>query len=418
VVQKKVFNGIAGLNVNLTSDKKAAYNKLFLPSLVVSSFATGPITVLSALLLIDIGYTFNITSVGIVGQVNTTYSIAAVVFAFSMSVLSIRFKHKALLLAGLLLMTISALGCFLASDFIMVAVFYSLSGAGYAMVSPMTVALVGEHFALEKRANAIGWIIAGGSLVYVIGAPLIALMSGFGGWRLPLLGFVVPVLVIGFLLAFLGLPSARSGDQGTTRRSAYLRSFKEILMNRSAVACLVGDVLRSAAFVAVVLYAASFIRQRFLVETDLASIVLLGGALCYALGSLVSGMFVNRFGRKSSTVLTALLSGIFTISYVFASSLWLSVALIFVASWFFGMVASAANSLTLEQISGFRGTMMSMDYALINVGSALGSVVGWLALSAFDYEGLGSALGAMGILAGIVFVFLAIDPTRAGNVKS
>jgi len=413
-----VFKGIAGLNVNLTSDKKAAYNKLFLPSLVVSSFATGPITVLSALLLIDIGYTFNITSVGIVGQVNTTYSIAAVVFALSMSVLSIRFKHKSLLLVGLLLMIISALGCFLASDFTMMAVFYSLSGAGYAMVSPMTVALVGEHFALEKRANAIGWIVAGGSLVYVIGAPLIALMSGLGGWRLPLLGFVVPVLVIGFLLAFLGLPSARSGDQGTTRRSTYLRGFREILMNRSAVACLVGDVLRSAAFVAVVLYAASFIRQRFLVETDLASIVLLGGALCYALGSLVSGMFVNRFGRKSSTVLTALLSGIFTISYVFASSLWLSVALIFVASWFFGMVASAANSLTLEQISGFRGTMMSMDYALINVGSALGSVVGWLALSAFNYEGLGSALGSMGILAGIVFVFLAIDPTRAGNVKS
>ena len=413
-----MFKGIAGLNVNLTSDKKAAYNKLFLPSLVVSSFATGPITVLSALLLIDIGYTFNITSVGIVGQVNTTYSIAAVVFALSMSVLSIRFKHKSLLLVGLLLMIISALGCFLASDFTMMAVFYSLSGAGYAMVSPMTVALVGEHFALEKRANAIGWIVAGGSLVYVIGAPLIALMSGFGGWRLPLLGFVVPVLVIGFLLAFLGLPSARSGDQGTTRRSTYLRGFREILMNRSAVACLVGDVLRSAAFVAVVLYAASFIRQRFLVETDLASIVLLGGALCYALGSLVSGMFVNRFGRKSSTVLTALLSGIFTISYVFASSLWLSVALIFVASWFFGMVASAANSLTLEQISGFRGTMMSMDYALINVGSALGSIVGWLALSAFNYEGLGSALGAMGILAGIVFGFLAIDPTRAGNVKS
>jgi DHA1 family inner membrane transport protein len=413
-----VFKGIAGLNVNLTSDKKAAYNKLFLPSLVVSSFATGPITVLSALLLIDIGYTFNITSVGIVGQVNTTYSIAAVVFALSMSVLSIRFKHKSLLLVGLLLMIISALGCFLALDFTMMAVFYSLSGAGYAMVSPMTVALVGEHFALGKRANAIGWIVAGGALVYVIGAPLIALMSGFGGWRFPLLGFVVPVLVSGLLLALLGLPSARSGDQVATGRSRYQRSFKEILMNRSAVACLVGDVLRSAAFVAIVLYAASFVRQRFFVGTDLASIVLLGGALCYALGSLASGVFVNKLGRKSSTVLTALLSGIFTISYVFAPSLWLSVALMFVASWFFGMVASAANSLTLEQAAGHRGTIMSIDYALINVGSALGSIVGWLVLSAFNYEGLGGVLGAMGILAGIVFGFLAIDPTRAGNVKS
>jgi len=59
-----------------------------------------------------------------------------------------------------------------------------------------------------------------------------------------------------------------------------------------------------------------------------------------------------------------------------------------------------------------------MDYALINVASALGSVVGWLALSTSNYEGQGIALGAMGILAGIVFGFLATDPTRNGNLKT
>jgi predicted MFS family arabinose efflux permease len=290
--------------------------------------------------------------------------------------------------------------------------FYSLSGAGYAIVNPMTFTLVGEHFPLEKRAKAIGWIVAGGALVYVLGAPIIALMSGFEGWRFPLLGFVLPVLLMSLLIASLGLPSASRRSQISLDTKTHL-SFKDIFSNRSAVACLIGDTLRSAAFVAIVLYATSFFRQRFLIPTELASLVLLGGALSYVLGSLATGQLINRFGRKSSTVLTALLSGVFAISYVLVPNVWVSIALMLIASWFFGMVASSANSLTLEQIPRLRGTMMSIDTAVINVGSALGTMAGGLALLLLSYEGLGSVLGATGILAAIIFCFLAKDPTRS-----
>jgi len=383
-----------------------------LPSLVVSGFATGPITVLVALLLIDIGKTFS-TDVGMTGQINTTYSLAAFTFALLTGALSIRFKHKLLLLTGLLLMSISALACFLAPDFLTMLVFYSLSGAGYAMVNPMAFALVGDHISLEKRANAIGWIVAGGALVYVIGAPVIALMSGLGGWRFPLLGFVIPVLFMSLLLAFLGLPSASVERQISANKENYRESFKEILLNRSAVACLVGDTLRSASFIAILLYATSFFRQRFSVPTDLASFILLGGALSYVLGSLAGGLFVNRFGRKTSTVLTALLSGIFTIVYVFSLNLGISLVLMLTASWFFGMVASSANGLILEQTPRSRGTMMSIDTAVINIGSALGTVSGGLGLLYLGYEGLGSVLGVLGIVASIVFWLLARDPTKS-----
>jgi DHA1 family inner membrane transport protein len=399
------------MRANSNSSERVVYRRLFLSSLVVSSFATGPITVLAALLLIDIGNTFN-TSVGVTGQINTAYSVAAFIFALLTGVLSVRFKHKSLLLTGVLLMAISALGCFLALDFRVLLVFFSLSGAGYAMVNPMAFTLVGEHFPLEKRANAIGWIVAGGALVYVIGAPIIALISGFEGWRFPLLWFVLPVLFTSLLMAFFGLPSASKNSQ-TSSDTKTLLNFKDVLLNRSAVACLIGDILRSAAFVAIVLYATSFFRQRFLIPTDLASLILLGGALSYVLGSLTSGLLVNRFGRKTSTVLTALLSGIFTVAYVFTPNLWLSLVLMLTASWFFGMVASSANSLTLEQVPRLRGTMMSIDTAVINIGSALGTMSGGLALLYLDYEGLGSVLGAIGIVAAIVFYLLAKDPTKS-----
>lgn len=367
---------------------------------------------LASLLLVDIGNTFN-TSVGVAGQLNTVYSVAALAMALLTGVLSTKFRHRSLLLVGLVLMMVSSLGCYLAPDFLTMMAFFSLSGAGYAMVNPMMFALVGRHLPVEKRPNAIGRIVAGGALVYVLGAPVIAIMAGIGGWRLPLFGFVAPVLLVGFILSLVGLPSVRAVAESAPAAETYYRSFKEVLTNRSAVACLAGDLLRSASFVAVVFFAASFVRQQFYVSTDRASLMIIGAALSYVIGGLVSGRLVNMFGRKPMVISTALLAGAFTSAYVFAPDFYTSVALIMTASWFFGLIASAANSLTLEQIPNFRGTMMSIDTAALNLGSALGTVVGGLALVLSGYEGQGMLLGATCFLGALVWALFAVDPTRA-----
>jgi predicted MFS family arabinose efflux permease len=395
-------------------EEKGSRGRLFLPSLAFSYFAAGPLGVLVSLLLIDIGETFGVSE-GVMGQINTLYSIVAVVIALLMGILSLRFKHKSLLLMGLLFIGISALGCLVAPDFNWMLVSYSLSGLGWAMVSPMCVTMIGEHFPLEKRASAVGWIVAGGALPFVIGAPLIASIAGVGGWRLAIIGFVIPILLASLLLAFISLPSISHSHRPAVNGKTYLKSFKGVLSGRSPIACLIGDALRQASFIAILIYGASFFMRRFLVSIDFASIWILGAASCYTLGSLVSGPIVNRFGRKTSTVLTAFLAGIFTITYACVFNLWLSLTLSFIDSWFFGMVTSAANSLTLEQVPEFRGTMMSIDTAAINLGSAFGTALGGLALLSFGYEGLGIALGVMGVAAAVVFYLLTTDPTRKRN---
>jgi DHA1 family inner membrane transport protein len=392
-------------------EEKNPRKRLFLPSVAFSYFAGGPLGVVVSLLLIDMGETFGVSE-GVMGQINTPYSIVAVVFALFMGMLSLRFKHKSLLLAGLLFISLSALGCLVAADFNGMLVSYSISGLGWAMVSPMCVTLVGEHFSLEKRASAIGWIIAGGALSFVIGAPIIALIAGLGGWRLTIIGFVMPVLVASLLLAFVGLQSVSHSRQPEVNAKTYLKSFKSVLSSRSSIACLIGDALRSASFVAILIYGASFFRHRFLVSTNFASVWIIVAASCYTFGSLVISPVINRFGRKTSTVLSAFAAGILTIIFTCLSNLWLSLALSSISSWFFGMVTSAANSLTLEQIPEFRGTMMSIDTATINLGSAFGTALGGLTLLSFDYEGLGIALGVMSVIAAVIFQVLATDPTR------
>lgn len=362
-----------------------------------------------SLLLVDIGNTFN-ASVSIMSQINTSYNVAAFVFALLMGVLSVRFRHKTLLIVGVFLTCVSALGFYFAWDFIVILASYSLSGIGWAMISPTILTLIGEHISLVKRANAVGWTMTGGALSYVIGPLLVAWIAGVGGWRLCLVGFVLPTLLISLLLAFVGVPSTSRNSQQLKSEQNYLQGFKDVLSNRSAFACLVGDALRSAAFVATLIYVASFIRQRFQMSTDFASLILLGGASLYAVGSVVTGPCVNRFGRKKLTVLTAFLAGAFTIGYYFASNLWLSIVLIMIASWFFGMLVSAANCLTLEQVPNAVGITMSLDTAALNLGSAFGTALGGAMLFSFGYEGLGGALGAIGIVAALVFCVFAREP--------
>jgi len=404
--------GFAEMNQRPTpSQERASPGKLVLPSLVISRFAIAGPEILTGLLLIDIGLTFGY-SVGVMGQIRTICSIVAVFFALLMGILSVRFKHKLLLMTGLLLVSISALACSFASNFNVMLLSYSISGLGMAMVVPMTFALVGEHFALEMRPKAIGWIMTGAAVSYLVGSPVIGLIDIYGGWRLAFLGYVLPVSLLTLLLAAKGLPTIVGGPQVAMSRGRFFEGFKGVFSNRSADACLIGSALVMATYQAVLVYSASFYRQRFLVSTGLASIFVLGGALFFTLGAIVSGRFVNRIGRKPLTVLASFIGGVFIVSYTSLPNLWLSLAARFLGGLFIGMTSTASSSLTLEQTPGFRGTMMSVNSAASSMGSTLGAGVGGLALLVFDYGGMALSLGLMGIAAAIVFQLLAIDPTR------
>ncbi len=395
--------------------------RLILLSLVISYSATMPAGILMSLLLIDIALTFGV-SVGVMGQLGTVSSTVAVIACLIVGALSIRFKHKSLLMVGLMFIGASALGCGLASSFDEMLVVYSLSGLGAAMIGPMAETLVAEHFPVEKRTSAIGWLYAGSSLSYVIGAPIIGFIAGSGGWRLAFLASVLPISLLSLFLAVIGLPSKSHSIQPTASKLSYLDGFKEVITNRSASACVAGWVFLNAGFMAIFVYNSSFFRQQFLVSTDLMSLLFLGLVLCYVLGSLVSGHLVKRFGRKPLTVLTAFLSGIFVTFYTILPNLWLSLMTMYLGCLFTGIATAAISSLALEQVPRYRGTMMSINYAAANVGSALGAGFGGLVLLLFDYAFMGMFVGIMYIIAAMIYHLLVIDPTASAvtlpNIES
>ncbi len=377
---------------------------LVLAALFVARFATSSPRIIVGLLLLEIAASFN-SSVGVIGQIITAASLVGVAAALVMGAISTRFPHKTLLVVGLVVMTVAAVGCFLAPTYLLLLLFFALTGLGGSVALPMTSTLVATHFAVTQRSHAMGWLVAGGALAVALGAPIVAWIAD---WRAAFLGYVFPFSLFGLVLACGGIPA--SPHHGSTKTASYGEGFRAILRNPSAIGCLLQTALASASFQAVLLYASAFFRQRFHISTEVASLLVFGGAMCVTMGSIVSGRLVNRVGRKRLTVAGGGLLGAFIAAYTTVPGLGAATAARFVASWLAGMSFSASSSLSLEQLPQFRGTMMSLNIAMQSVGSALGAGVGGLVLLIYDYEGVGIALGAFAVIGMILIHVRTVDP--------
>jgi len=365
---------------------------------------------LTGLLLIDIAHTFG-TSVGVMGQIRTASSIVAVVGALLMAGLSVRFKHKHLLLVGLAFIVVSALGCGLAPSYATILVLFSISGVGMAMVTPMSQSLLGEYLTLDKRASTMGWMLGASAAAYLIGAPVFAYISGIAGWRWAFLGFVLPMTALALLFAAYGLPRPKS-DEGVGGGSV-VEAFRAVFTNASATACLVGNLIILSTWSTHLSFSSSLLRQRFLVSTGFASLSTIVGAACYIVGSVSSGRIVNRVGRKNLAVLLTIPAGLFLLGVYNLGYM----PLVLVSSWLGallnGMLYSATSNLTLEQLPRFRGTMMSISSATGSLGSAIGTAFGGWILVTYHYNQLGWFMGAFNVVAVLIYYFITKDPTRS-----
>jgi len=380
---------------------------MVLPALFISRFVCGIPGIISGLLLIEIGNSFG-SSVGVTGQISTASSIIRVVAALIMGVLSVRYSHKSLLTAGLVLYLFSAWGSGFAVNLGMLTLFFTLNGPAFAIVSPMTNTIVGEHYPEEKRTSIIGWLIAGATLSYVVGAQIIARIAGVGGWRIAFLGFFLPLSVVGIALTVFFVPKGSASQSHGQEISSEI--FKAILYHRSAASCLVVSMFRMSVDMVISLYAVSYVRQQFSVSRVFGSTVMTVIALSYTVGSLLAGRLVNRFGRKIVASVSLGVGAAFVFGFFLSGGLWLALGSVWVGALFLGVGSSSGQSLGLEQVPEYRGTMMSLMTAFSGVGSTLGAGLGGYFLLVSNWGTLGIVYGLMGILGAVVLYLFASDP--------
>jgi MFS family permease len=399
-----------------STDEKSLAGRLFVPSLTLACFSLFIVDSLTGVFLLDLTVAFfgspDPALVAITSQLGTVSSVVSVIFGLLLGALSIRFNHKKLLVLGTFCITLAALGCFLAPNFFFLQIFYAIEGIGTIVANTMAIVLVGEILVLSERPKAIGWLWSG-SPIAGIAANLVIIFffSGAGGWRSFLLLFALPVSLIASAAAYFGVPSQTQRQAVTVGKGAYLSSYKQVFLKKSAAACLVGNMIKVAGAMWVV-YLVAFLITRFSLPLAEGALVMMGVTVIMAIAHPAGGYLVNKVGRKNLLVTTTILQSAVIPLIAFVPDLWVAIGISWSAVLIGGLGMPASVNLALEQVPESRGTMMSINNILMTVGFGIATAVGGLALAFFNYTGMFLTFAAIGFAAAAIFFFLTEDPCR------
>jgi predicted MFS family arabinose efflux permease len=374
--------------------------------LLLSMFLTATFEVFLSNAMVNISMSLKIT-VGTASQILTIGSFVGLIVGFIMGFLTVRYKHKSLFLLGVTFFIFGALGSFLAPDFLSILFFSLFLGIGGAMTGIVVLVLIGDFLPLNRKGIAMGLAMGGAIVANLIVPQVTSLITDASGWRFVLLWFIFPISLVCLLFGFFVLPSKISSEQ-ITKKPQYSDAFKQILSNKSAIACQFGSALANFSFLAPV-FAVSYYQLHF--KESLST-----GAICYSiasaigiLGVILAGRFLNQIGRKNLTVRAGVISGVFAVLIAFMPNVWTSAAMWMVSAGFGLASIVGFNSLNLEQVPDFRGTMMSLNSSFRSLGFIAGLTLSGLLLNLYsnNFQILYSLFGGAAIASAVVVLLFA-----------
>ena len=386
---------------------------LLILAMVIGTAAVSASTGILTLFTVEMASTFNV-SVGVASQLATINHAGEFVFSLLMGILAVRFRHKPLIIVGVLFVCVSTIGSFLAPDFVTMQIFFALEGVGTVIFGVMSLTLFGDVFPPKKRAKAVSYVTTALWVTALINFPLSGLIANAFGWRYNFILNILPISLAGLLLALFVVPSKQHVQTVPVKKVNYVESFRQVFANRSAVACLAGSIL-STAGVQVGIFGVAFYRQRFSVSMDWIVLLNMVAIVIFVVGSLAAGRLTNKVGAKRLAVTSTLLNGVFTMMFFLFSNIWGALFFDFLHMWFAALAAPSYLCLALAQVPKSRGTMMSLNSATGALARTIAPAIGGaLLVFTFGYYGaVGLALGGMSVAAAVILLFLAEDSTRA-----
>jgi predicted MFS family arabinose efflux permease len=391
--------------------KKSLKSQLFVPALLLGMFLTFTFEVFLSNAMVNVASSLKVT-VGTASQILTISSFVGFIVGLAMGFLTVRFKHKSLFTLGIALFGVGALGTFFAPDFASILFFSIFFGIGAAMIGIVVFALIGDFLPLEKKGMAIGLVMGGVFIANLVMPQMTSLITNAAGWRAVLLWVILPISIVSLLFGFIALPSKPQKEQ-IVNKPQYLEAFKQILSNKSALACQIGTAFANFAFLAPV-YAVSFYRLYFDQSLSTGAIFYSIASAMGIMGVIVGGRLINKIGRKTLAVVASVISGVFAVLIAFMPNAWASAAMWMVSAGFASMSIVGLNSLALEQVPSFRGTMMSLNGSFRSVGVIAGLILSGLLLNLYanNFQSLYVMFGICGVASAAVVFLFANDPCK------
>jgi len=401
----------------MQKDRSEYPRRLFVPALIVSFLAVTISVPMLSILTIDITQSFfgnaEPIALGQVAQVSTINRGAEVLFAIAVGFLTLRFKNKPLLLLGVSILFVSAVGSYFAPNLLWLQLFYALEGGGSVIVAIMAFTVIGDLLPSREKPKVVSYINAVGFGAILVAAPAISIITNIGGWRLNYLWLVLPLAIAGLALAYMGLPSKQTVPPNS--QQPFYKGYKEVFKNKSAFSCLIAGMCGTVGNLAV--FSIAFYRQQFLNNTPIADQInfstgiLMAVAVIFIVANIVMGRLLNKISAITLTIIGGIGNGVFTAVFFLAPNLSAAIIMHMFQIWFFAMAVTPWSVLALDQVPDFRGTMMSLRSIVLSIGSAIGTAVGGIVLTSIgSYQVVGISLGVI-IIAGFPLLYFFTKDT-------
>ena len=354
-------------------------------------------------LLVSIAADLDI-SVAVAGQLATATFAAWAISVVLCGPLSDSLGRRPIALAGLSLLTASAIGSAFAPNFETLLALRVITGLGGGMIPPNGVAAVSEVISPHRRAQAVGALMSVNIFTGAVTVPVAALLTEWVGWQFTFLAMGL-VLAAALVLNWIWFPQD-SGER--VRDFSFVSRFRSLLSMGFFRAAIFVIVTQRVAYWAIVSYLAAFLIQNYGLSLRFVAVPLAIAAAGQIVGSLSAGYVAKRGDRNTILAGTIIAGGVCGL-VVFSTpvNLWVAVALASIGT---GMLNVAFPTLAAVS-TDFSGKSRATGIGLLGLGNQGGGVGGaaiaGALLATFGFGGVGYlCLGVSVVSAVMATLFL------------
>jgi DHA1 family inner membrane transport protein len=323
-----------------------------------------------------------------------------------------RYGHGTFVLIGLGSFILGNLLCAFAPGFTLLLAFQVFVGLGYAIFSVSTSAVVGDMFAYEVRARAMGIVRIAVSVTALVGVPVAAALAG---WATPRASFGavggLGLLVLLFAWQVLPRSRQRGGQTPPAEVKATLwRSVQEVTRQRSALAGLFTLAVWAMIPTGVFVYLAAWLEQTFrLGEAQVGLALALIGVGGVADNALTAA-WADRLGKKRSALLGLVALSVAAMLLPHLVVLVAALACITLLAVALEFSTAAFGTLMTELAPSSRGTLLSLVSLAIGIGTGVAPLMLRPLWERGGYGLVTLALGVVGLVLAIVVGRLIAEP--------
>ena len=326
------------------------------------------------------------TSVPIAAQLVTASFAAWAVSVVMCGPLSDSFGRRPMALIGLSLLTASTLGAAFAPNLETLLALRVVTGLGGGMIPPNGVAAVSEVISPDRRAQAVGGLMAVNIFSSSIIVPVAALLADSIGWRVTFLAMGC-LLTLALVLNWIWFPR---GSRARVRDFSFVSRFRALLSLGFFRAAIFVGVTHRMAYWAIISYLAAFLVQVHGLTVGAVAIPLACAAAGQIVGSYSAGYVAKRKDRSTLLSATIILGGFCgLVIFALPVGVWVSVALASVGTGLLSVAFPTLVAVSTEYSGPSRATGIGLLGLGNQSGGAFGAAIAGALLASVGFAGIG-----------------------------